>query len=805
MLPRVQPYQNATGGDTNSGLFEDISTRSLLTVRVGESAGKISSGTANTFIGYEAGRVNTAGSFDTFIGYQAGALNTNANNSTFIGAFAGRENQRGSECVFIGFRSGELNRDGQSVVAVGSYAMRENVSGTGSVAIGWRAAERNLDGDYNTFVGTESGQDNRSGNMNTMCGFRSGRANFEGSENTYIGAYSGYSNRSGYANCLVGYKSGQNMEFGHCNVAIGAYTFEQGRNVSSSVAIGPFAGAQASSGSDCVYIGASAAANNSNGSQNVMIGVNSGRNNTRDRNVVIGYNAGENCSTTESVIIGAVAGSNMTANNSVIIGYKTASKLFGGTCNVFIGTGAAPYTSNANYSISIGTKNTFTSSHSITVGETIYNERAFSILMGFDLQSDADNSVIMGNTVKIQSVIFFKDPLNYFIQESVLNDATIKLGISNITYGCNASMLHLPEKEIIYTNAFAGVITSNIANSVTNRPSKATTTNFDLVQGSYSATVASGHAFAINDQSILNTNSNQYILPSTYVRSSRSLSPVPPSIQWKPSDYLRRHTCNVQVPMTTDAPGTTVIRNIRNFETPPNTPIDLAFWFPKRVRRPILPFSIESPLIIPVTTHVLTSTEAWQNLMQVSNITYTTDGIAIPNAQTKLIIDQAPAHITIDKGSYLIGETIRFKVHKDRSYASSDTFRVSILTEIVDETGRVYGVPGTQGDIRIEFVPSTQLTLYRQTFLNPSTPVALTSNHVHGIPPIPSNTLLNITYLDENCTLYLQHGARIVTSNVIQQLLDEDVYGLYSDGRYVTNISSLSNYMTQAYTSTQKS
>ena len=64
--------------NTGSGQFEffsDISTRSLQTVRVGESAGKISRGGGNAFIGFETGKENLDGSFGVFVGFQSGSLN----------------------------------------------------------------------------------------------------------------------------------------------------------------------------------------------------------------------------------------------------------------------------------------------------------------------------------------------------------------------------------------------------------------------------------------------------------------------------------------------------------------------------------------------------------------------------------------------------------------------------------------------------------------------------------------------------------------------------------------------------------
>lgn len=49
-------YKIRNGGEGQYEFFSDISTRNLLSVRVGEGAGKISSGSGNSFIGFESGK-----------------------------------------------------------------------------------------------------------------------------------------------------------------------------------------------------------------------------------------------------------------------------------------------------------------------------------------------------------------------------------------------------------------------------------------------------------------------------------------------------------------------------------------------------------------------------------------------------------------------------------------------------------------------------------------------------------------------------------------------------------------------------
>ena len=427
MLPRTQ-ILNAN--NTSIGISQDISTRSLQTVSVGDSAGKISTGTNNAFIGVQAGAQNTTGSYVTAVGFQAAAQNTNSSYATMIGAYAGAQNLSGNEVVFAGFRAGELNKYGGQHVGIGAYALRENVSGNASVAVGYRAGERTLDGGYNTMIGAYSGQDNRSGNFNTMGGYSAGRAAFLGDENTYFGAYAGYSNAMGSGNSLFGYRSGANLQNGDLNVAIGAYSFEGATFAYSNVIIGPFA-----------------ARNQQSQTTN---------------NVIIGTHVATNAEVSDSVIIGANAAQNIIGEGLVVIGASSANSSFIGNSNILIGKGANLFSDSNAFAISIGNLNTLTYTNSVSIGIYITNERENSVLIGNTLTSDAPQSVIIGNSISLQSVIFFKDSLYNAYQSIASADGSNILKINNIQYSdtlisplCN-----------IYVNATAGIITSNIVNSI---------------------------------------------------------------------------------------------------------------------------------------------------------------------------------------------------------------------------------------------------------------------------------------------------------------------------------------------------
>lgn len=429
----------------DNGLFADVSTRTLQSVSLGENAGKINTGVGNAFVGCEAGKNNGYGAHNTFVGYQAGMDSSDTASATLVGAFAGARQQRGSNVTFVGFCAGEQSLDGNDLVGVGAYALRENQRGNGTVAVGYRAAERTLDGFYNTMIGTESGQDNRSGNFNTMAGYRSGRSAFLGNENTYFGAYSGYSNERGDGNTFVGYRSGESVTDGSFNVALGIASLLSATSGSCNVAIGPFAGA------------------NSTGNAT--------------ESVLIGARVGENAAPQRSVLLGAEAGKQMQGSDSVIIGYQTAASLEDGGYNVIIGAGADTYQSNTHTSVAIGSIDTITAAYSVSVGNRVFNRGQYSVLLGYDLNSDTDNSVVIGNRNVLESVVLFKDPISEPLKNAVTSDGFQKIGLSNVNY----SQTTISPSNEAYSYATASVFTSNIENSIDNPAARNTSsTNYDL-------------------------------------------------------------------------------------------------------------------------------------------------------------------------------------------------------------------------------------------------------------------------------------------------------------------------------------
>lgn len=121
----------------------------------GLEAGGATSGTGNTFYGYQAGKVCTStGTNNTFIGHQSGKTNTTGKRNVYVGNGAG------------------LSSNGSSNIFIGDYTGANNNSGVGNVFLGTDAGQEN-DGSNNTYVGHGAGLDT-SGSNNVFIGHGAG-------------------------------------------------------------------------------------------------------------------------------------------------------------------------------------------------------------------------------------------------------------------------------------------------------------------------------------------------------------------------------------------------------------------------------------------------------------------------------------------------------------------------------------------------------------------------------------------------------------------------------------------------------
>ncbi len=120
---------------------------------VGLGAGRITTGTDNSFFGTGSGFFNAGGSFNSFFGESTGFNNSSGANNSFFGASSGFSNSSGAGNSFFGSGAGASTQGGGSNVFLGLNAGNINVSGSNNTVIGENAnvAAGNLT--YTTVIG----------------------------------------------------------------------------------------------------------------------------------------------------------------------------------------------------------------------------------------------------------------------------------------------------------------------------------------------------------------------------------------------------------------------------------------------------------------------------------------------------------------------------------------------------------------------------------------------------------------------------------------------------------------------------
>lgn len=217
----------------------------------GIGAGPVSTGTNNTFLGVNAGQVNSTGSSNTFVGTGVGVANSTGSSNTFIGSGVGTLNT-GSSNTFVGTGVGAVNTTGTNNSFFGFNAGNRNTGqGQNGTFIGSMAGLNNTTGTSNTFVGTSAGDLNTTAGSNSFFGAGSGSFS-TGSDNTFLGSSGGPNNTLGNRNTFVGRASGQGITSGNDNTSIGNNVSFGSGSLSFATAIG--SGSVASI-SNSIYLG----------------------------------------------------------------------------------------------------------------------------------------------------------------------------------------------------------------------------------------------------------------------------------------------------------------------------------------------------------------------------------------------------------------------------------------------------------------------------------------------------------------------------------------------------------------------
>jgi hypothetical protein len=191
------------------------SVTSAFNTGVGYGAGSsLQTGVQNTLIGAQAGdALNGASSYNTAAGYSALSSDTLGARSTAFGHEALATQNFTSSTVTantaLGFQAGRLVSTGTSNTLVGHEAGTVLTTGTANTFLGSLAGDATDDGNNNTAVG-KSALSANCADANTAIG-NSAAIGCTGSDNTVVGYYAAGQLSSGSRNLILGHESGSNL------------------------------------------------------------------------------------------------------------------------------------------------------------------------------------------------------------------------------------------------------------------------------------------------------------------------------------------------------------------------------------------------------------------------------------------------------------------------------------------------------------------------------------------------------------------------------------------------------------------
>jgi trimeric autotransporter adhesin len=185
-----------------------------------------------------SGIVSSAG--PTFLGYQAGNVNTATNNSGF-GFQALLVNTTGFGNTAHGYYTLRSNTTGTYNVAMGHYALWKNTTASHNIGIGVNSLYDNTTGAGNVAVGSNSLTFNISGGTNAAIGYAAMYSNLTGQWNAAAGGNALYSNTSGELNSAMGPAALSNNTTGNRNSGLGYGAATSVGTLNSATAIGELA------------------------------------------------------------------------------------------------------------------------------------------------------------------------------------------------------------------------------------------------------------------------------------------------------------------------------------------------------------------------------------------------------------------------------------------------------------------------------------------------------------------------------------------------------------------------------------
>ena len=197
----------------------------------------LTTGSANTAVGWYSLFSDAAGSFNTATGAGALLFNTVDANTAF-GAAALLFNTTGEQNTAVGEAALLNNTIGPSNTATGYQALFNNTTGNSNTANGASALLSNTTGIFNTASGEEALFSNTTGGENTAVGFQALYHTTVGVVNTALGSGALYSNITGGANVAIGYGALSHFIGGSGNIALGANAGKFVTGANSVIVIG---------------------------------------------------------------------------------------------------------------------------------------------------------------------------------------------------------------------------------------------------------------------------------------------------------------------------------------------------------------------------------------------------------------------------------------------------------------------------------------------------------------------------------------------------------------------------------------
>jgi trimeric autotransporter adhesin len=312
---------------------------------LGFEAGLNSTGSANTFTGYQVGKANTTGYHNVASGYQALLLNTTGNYNIANGTQALYSNTTGNFNTANGSQSLHSNTTGGSNVANGYQSLYSNTAGSGNTANGRQALYLNTVGNYNTTNGIMSMYSNTTGVSNTANGYRALYNNTTANFNVANGSYALYYNNTGTNHVATGYQALLSNTTGGSNVANGCQSLLNNTTGNFNVANGYMSLYSNTTGTNNVATGVNALYYNNTGNYNTATGHAAlNYNTTGFQNTANGYQAlYYNTTGYKNVANGYQAlYSNNTGTNNVADGHQALKNNTTGSGNIGIGFVSGP-------------------------------------------------------------------------------------------------------------------------------------------------------------------------------------------------------------------------------------------------------------------------------------------------------------------------------------------------------------------------------------------------------------------------------------------------------------------------------